>query len=70
MSEKQSWLAAYCTRGTPLRRWVNGMLIVFGIAVLLAPGAALVYAAQTDWFGEWIARTIADGFVWLLKRKG
>lgn len=70
MSEKRSWLAEYRTRGTKLRRSVNGTLIVVGIAALIAPGAAFVYVAQSDWFGEWAMRTMADGVVWLLKRKG
>jgi hypothetical protein len=29
------WWSTYRTRGTPLRRWVNGTLMVAGIAALL-----------------------------------
>ena len=35
MSECRSWVTEYRTRATPLRRWVNGTLMVLGTALIL-----------------------------------
>jgi hypothetical protein len=35
MSERRSWITEYRARGTPLRRWVNGVLMVLGVGFLL-----------------------------------